>query len=309
MPGPCRCALFFGCLLLVFGGLGARGKEDGASIRIATYNLRNYLVMDRVVDGQWHPEYPKPEAEKAAVRRAILAMDADILLLQEMGPRPFLRELQEDLSRAGLDYPYALHLEAADEARHLAALSRIEPAAVHRHVDLDFKYFESRLPVKRGLLEMVFGDPEGGGLQVFVVHLKSRWSDEPRDPGSALRREREARACRNRIIERTHDRGRTRFLVAGDFNDHPGSAPLRRFKSRGALEIAQRVEARDSGGLLWTYFYEKASRYSTVDGFFAGPGLEGAIVGGRARIVDGLWLLEGSDHRPLYLDIKPPPLR
>ena len=48
-------------LLLVFLSLNVSGKE---SIRIASYNLRNYLITDRLVEGQWKVNYPKPEAEK-----------------------------------------------------------------------------------------------------------------------------------------------------------------------------------------------------------------------------------------------------
>ena len=55
-------------LLLVFLSLNVSGQE---SISIASYNLRNYLIMDRLVEGQWMKNYPKPEAEKSIIQKKI----------------------------------------------------------------------------------------------------------------------------------------------------------------------------------------------------------------------------------------------
>lgn len=58
-------------LLLVFLSLNVSGQE---SIRIASYNLRNYLIMDRLVEGQWTKNYPKPEAEKSIIQKFSLSL-------------------------------------------------------------------------------------------------------------------------------------------------------------------------------------------------------------------------------------------
>ena len=47
-------------------------------LRIATYNLNNYLVTDRFVDGRWRPSYPKPEREKAIIRQIIKDVSPDV---------------------------------------------------------------------------------------------------------------------------------------------------------------------------------------------------------------------------------------
>lgn len=277
-------------------------------LRIATYNLNNYLITDRYVDGRWRPSYPKPEREKAIIRQIIKDVSPDVLVLQEMGSIDFLHELRADMAREGIHYDYFEHMEGADQNRYLAVLSKRAPKGVHKHKDLNFKYFEGREVVKRGMLEMTFEFTCGTKFQLFAVHLKSRYTDKKEDLQSNLRRVREAEACRNRIIERTHDLGADKYLVVGDFNDHPSSATMRRFYRRGNLEIGALVPAADSRGELWTYFYEKESRYESVDGFVASSAFMPMIKSRCAKIVDSLGALTGSDHRMVYLNLIEPRL-
>jgi hypothetical protein len=220
-----------------------------------------------------------------------------------MGAAEFLDELRADLALEGLKYEYVVHLDGPDPVRHLALLSKLPPLEVVRHTDLDFKYFDRRERVKRGMLEVSFEQENGERFKLFVVHLKSKYTDDENDPDSHLRRTREAEACRNRIVERTFDLGVTRFLVAGDFNDHPVSAPMRRFYSRGDLEIGSLVPASDSRGEVWTYFYQKQAQYSLVDGFVASAEMLPLIKEGKGHIVDSSGVLKGSDHRMVYLDL------
>ncbi|MFP4492552.1 MAG: endonuclease/exonuclease/phosphatase family protein [Puniceicoccaceae bacterium] len=292
-------------LLLVFLFVLASAIPAGADdIRVATMNLLNYLVQDRWTEGRWRPDYPKPESEKAALRRAVVEIDPDVLALQEMGPAPFLKEFREDLAEDGVEYPHAIHFEANDENRHLALLSKIAPVEVRRHVEMDFPYFGERLEMKRGLLEVVFPVPasEGKTWSLFVVHLKSRWSDQPDDPNSQERRTKEAQAARNRILDRFPEGGGL-YLIAGDFNDHRDSAPLRRFLKRGDVEISRIVEAFDSRREKWTYFFKKKEIYERVDFFLASLEMS-RFVAGEGTVFDPLYVREGSDHRPVYLDLR-----
>lgn len=281
---------------------------DAASVRIATYNLRNYLIMDRYFDGQWRPEYPKPEREKSALRGVIGEISPDILVLQEIGGNGFLEELRTDLAREGTRYAFSVLMEGPDTDRHVAVLSNIEPEAIKQHSDLDFKYFEGRERVKRGLLELSFSLPDGHSFKLFAVHLKSRFTDRKDDEQSELRRTREAEACRNRIIERTLESGLDAFLIAGDFNDHPNSPTQRRFLRRGDLEIGTLVPATDSRGELWTYHYAKEARYELVDGFVASASMLARIENRQGHIADLPGALGGSDHRMVFLDISGKPV-
>ena len=275
-------------------------------LRVATYNLNNYLVMDRHVGARWRPSYPKPESEKVIIREIIKNVSPDVLVLQEMGSVDFLEELRSDMDREGVHYNYAVHMKGGDRDRHLAVLSMRAPQEVVKHTDLSFKYFESREIVKRGMLEMTFELEDGQKFQLFAVHLKSRYAENKKDGESKLRRVREAEACRNRLIERTHERGFTNYLIAGDFNDHPSSATLRRFYGRGNLELGSLVPAADSRGEVWTYHYEKEASYQSVDGFIASPEMMLRVKAGRAHIVDSTGVLSASDHRMVYLDVVEP---
>ena len=72
---------------------------------------------------------------------------------------------------------------------------------------------------------------------------------------------------------------------------------MRRFYRRGNLEIGALVPAADSRGERWTYFYEKESRYESVDGFVLSSAFMPKIKAGRAQIVDSPAALTASDHR------------
>jgi endonuclease/exonuclease/phosphatase family metal-dependent hydrolase len=270
------------------------------TLTVATYNVENYVAANRLVDGVYREGYPKPEEAKAALRAVIRSLDADVLALQEIGPRPYLEELRRDLASEGCDYPHAEWIEAADTDRHVAVLSRRAFKAVKGHADLTFAYFGKEERVKRGLLEARF-DAAGGELALFVVHLKSRFTDRADDPKSALRRAGEAVAVRDRVLAIFPEPEKARFLVVGDFNDAPASRPLRALSVRGKTAIADILAAADSRGETWTHFYRKEDSYSRVDYVLVSPGLRPAVVGGAATIFDSADTRVASDHRPVVV--------
>ncbi len=274
-------------------------------LTVATYNAENYVAADRMVEGIYRKAYPKPEAAKAALRAVIRAMNADMIALQEVGPQPYLEELRRDLKSEGCDYPHVAWMEAADTERHVAVLSRRSFTAVTRHTDLAFGYFGKEERVKRGMLEVRVA-AEGGEVALFVVHLKSRYTDRADDPESARRRAGEAEAVRDRVLRifPEPEKAGARFLIAGDFNDGPGSRPLRALSARGKTVIAEVLAAADSRGETWTHFYRKEDSYSRVDYVLASPGLKPAVTNGAAAIFDGAGVREASDHRPVVVRLE-----
>ncbi len=265
-------------------------------VTIATYNLRNYLIQDRIVDGIWRKAYPKPESEKAVVREIILQADADVLILQELGGEAFLLELREDLKASGLDYPYQALVEGLDENRKIGLLSRHLFTLVPNPGDSTFKYFDERLPVKRGWLEAEF-ELNDQPWTLFGVHLKSRYTDRPDDPESAIRRRGEARIIRDYIRKKFPPESAPFYLVAGDFNDTLASSPIRHFLTAGRTELTQALPAVDSRNERWTHYYKREDVYSRVDYLMASPKMAEHLVKGSAKILDPLNYYTGSDHR------------
>jgi endonuclease/exonuclease/phosphatase family metal-dependent hydrolase len=295
-----------GCLLCtVIVVLGLRAE----TLTIATYNVENYGPANRMTEAGYRQEYPKPEAEKRALRGVIKGLKADVLVLQEMGGQPYLDELRRDLKAEGTDYPYAVLMVGADADRHVALLSKRLLKSITPHPELAFAYLHGRERVKRGLLEVTVATV-AGDVTIFGVHLKSRYTDRPDDPMSAQRRIGEAAAVRDCVLERVTDPARSRFLILGDCNDTKDSKALQRLMRRGKIEVAGLLAATDHRGESWTHAYRKEDSYSRVDHILVSPALRTAVRSGAAHIYDGPGVKEASDHRPvavmLELTVTPP---
>jgi endonuclease/exonuclease/phosphatase family metal-dependent hydrolase len=270
---------------------------------VATYNVENYTVANRMVDGVYRQAYPKPEKERVALRQVIAAVAPDVLAVCEMGPQPFLEEFQRELKQAGLDYPHAVLLEAADADRHVAVLSKVPFKAVHRHADLPYTYFGQPERVKRGALEVVLATDQGD-VSVFVLHLKSKYTERKDDPEAALQRALEAETVRDLVLKRFPDPAAARFLICGDWNDTRGTRPARALQKRGETVIGELLPAADSRGEAWTHYFRREDLYSRIDYILVSPGLKPFVADGRARIYDGPGTTVASDHRAVWTELK-----
>lgn len=287
-------------LLCCVGLLLVRLTAWAETLTLATYNIENYGPANRRTESGFHKDYPKPEAEKAALRTVIRALGADVLVMQEMGDQPYLDELRRDLKTEGLDYPYHFLAVADDADRHLAILAKRPLKAVTTHTDLQFKYLGDKEAVKRGLVEATIATANGD-LTFFAVHLKSRFTERPDDPMSAIRRAGEATAIRDRVLKRFPKPAESRFLVLGDCNDSRASKAATFIQKRGKTEITRLLPAADSRGESWTHLYRREDSYSRVDHVFVSPALQPAVQNGAARIYDGPGVRDASDHRPVIV--------
>lgn len=269
---------------------------------LATYNVENYTVTDRLVDGVYHSAYPKPEKERRALARAIAGMAPDILAVQEMGTAAYLEEFRRDLRAAGQDFPHAVWLQAADPDRHVAVLAKIPFKRVLRHADLPTTFRGGRDRVKRGVLEVVFAT-DAGDVSVFVVHLKSKRTEQRDDPESAQQRAAEAEAVRDLVLRQFPDPAQGRFIVCGDWNDTRASRPVRAMQRRGKTEIGDLLPAVDSRGTTWTHCYRKEEIYSRIDYILVSPALRPRVPPDGAKIWDRVGTTEGSDHRAVYVNL------
>ena len=300
------------CLVVGIVRAAPDAAEVGEWLTVATYNVQNYTLADRrLADGGFRPDYPKPEAEKKALRAVIRALDADVIALQEMGGPGFLNELRRDLAGEGLVYPHGEAALAADESRGLAVLSRVPLGRVTLHRDLKARRrgAQEDPPVRRGLLEVEVPAP-GGAITVFVVHLKSRVTEDKEDPAAEDLRVAEAQAARDRVLERFPEPAAARFLILGDFNDAPGSRALKAVQARGKTDIATWLDAADARGHRWTHAYARVASYSRFDHALVSEGLRrGDAANVVARVVGEPWaeVAAASDHRPLVVRVRTRP--
>jgi endonuclease/exonuclease/phosphatase family metal-dependent hydrolase len=285
------------------GATAAVAAERSVMVRIATYNVRNYLSTNRRVDGQYKTDWPKPDAEKTALRAVIRQAHPDVLALEEMGDAKELEELRRDLAAEGVDYPYSTLVNAADPDRHVAVLSRVPFAKVQGYEDVEYKLGEGSEKVKRGLLEADFVTA-GQAWAFYVVHLKSRLNEEgdPSDPLSANRREGEAHALRDLIRKQQPLLAGALVAVVGDFNDTRDSVPLRRFLELDGKPLLHIAPAADSREQTWTFTYAHADTYERIDFVL----LSAALLPwqkGAGTVVDIPESEQASDHRLVWVDL------
>jgi endonuclease/exonuclease/phosphatase family metal-dependent hydrolase len=294
---------FLTFLILVFALLDLQGDSI---VRIASFNLHNYLSCERVVDGKWRPSYPKPEIEKKALRSIIRSVNPDILAVQEIGSYPYLLELWTDLNNTGGPYfKYASWMpnEEEEEVRHLAYFSKYEPLLVKKHNHIGFKYFDGYEKSGRGLLEGVFKKNEVQ-FTVFNLHLKSMWTERKDDPQAKIRREKEARAMRDFIRECFPPSQNPSYIIAGDFNDHKDSPPVSRFITVSNNLLTNIIPCKDSRGHKWTHFFKRQDSYSRIDYLLASPPMFSRFVPNSGWIMDDKGSAIASDHRLIYADFR-----
>jgi len=280
--------------------LGLLAFARAETLTIATYNLENYGSANRLTAAGYRADYPKPEAQKSALRDVIRGLNADVLIVQEMGGASHLEELRRDLRAEGFDYPHATIASAADADRHVAILARRPLQAVKTYTDLQFAYLGARETVKRGLLEATIATG-AGDVTVFAFHLKSRFTERTDDPLSAIRRAGEATAIRDRVLQRFPAPASGRFVLLGDCNDSRTSRALAFLQKRGKTEIATLLSGGDSRGEVWSHAYRREETYSRVDHILVSPGLLPLVRNGVASVYDGSGVRDASDHRPVYV--------
>jgi endonuclease/exonuclease/phosphatase family metal-dependent hydrolase len=305
----CRCILREG-VCLVAGSLFFCGfvpaADEPPPVTFVAWNLQNYLCTSGPQPSvrQRGGNKPKPEPEIAAVTAILAALKPDILGVCEMGSPDDLAALQERLRGAGLDLPHSEHVQAADDTRHLALLSRYPIAGREPQTRLTYLLDNTRLPVQRGFLDVTIQITPDYRLRCVGAHLKSR-RDVPEANESLMRRN-EAHLLRQHadaILTKDPD---TNLLVYGDFNDTRDEPAIRAIAgTRGADTALTPVLLADDEGERWTYYFAQSDTYSRFDYLYASRGLNPELEDKACRIYSGADWSRASDHRPLGAVILP----
>jgi endonuclease/exonuclease/phosphatase family metal-dependent hydrolase len=278
--------------------LGVPAAAVASAPTLMTWNIDNYVAETRFVDGIYRQDYPKPEAEKAALRRAVRAAAPDVLALQEMGGGPYLEEFQRDLAGEGVLYTHRAWVDGPDSKRHVAVLSRLPLLRVHEHGRLPVPGSRGERMVLRGVLELTI---EVGGRQVtvFVVHLKSRHTIDAADVFAAGQRQSEAEAVRGLILKLFPQPAASALMLVGDCNDAPNSRALKALQRVGERQFLEMLPAVDSAGDSWTYRQQRTDVYKRLDYVMVSAALRSAV--GRVEVLDSADIRQASDHRPLLV--------
>lgn len=297
-----RWAVFF-VLLGTTGTLFSTEKPE--PVTLVFYNLKNYLAMDRRIDGEIVAGAPKPEKEVAAVVTALLELEPDILAICEIGDASFLEDLKSRLKSGGLDLPHTgLVTAASGHNRNLAILSRFPIAEDNSRDDYTYSIGDAKLPFQRGVLDTKVAITPQYHLRIIGLHLKSK--REVPDADQALMRLNEARLARTHLDKIFEEEPGANVIVVGDLNDLRIEPPVKALQGTfGRDGYLASLTLADRYGFRWTYHWGFADSYARIDFALYSRGLSPEIERDQSYIHHWDDWDTASDHRPLVIRITP----
>ena len=268
-----------------------------SGLRFITYNIENWLIMDRVVDHKTVRQTPKPDSQKKAVVRILANNSPDVVGICEIGQPADLTELRDDLKSAGLDLPFSHYTGGADPVRHLALLSRFPITSTAQPAETEFRMKGQTFAINRGILDATI-QARGKSYRFIGVHLKSRREIPGADQEDM--RVNEARLVRRHLDSILKSDPDARLIVYGDFNDNRPSTSFKTITvNTGDPTYLTVIPCQDSHGETWTHYWASQDIYSRFDYVIVTRPLKPEIDFRSSRIIDEPAWAEASDHRPL----------
>ncbi len=278
--------------------------SSSEQFNFVAYNLKNYLKMDRRINGKLEKNALKPAQEIAQLVKIISKSKPAVIGISEMGDLEDLNHFKDKLAQAGLKYPHSELTFGADPVRHVGLLSQFPITERNSQTDLTYRIGKKELPFQRGILDVTIQPSKDYQLRLLGIHLKSKREVEEAD--QSLMRRNEAELLRQHIDTILKQKPETNLLVFGDFNETRNELPIKvirgRYNTPGSLTD---IQLSDDRGDRWTYYWRYADQYSRFDFVFASKGLVDEINTANSYIAsDPNWFL-ASDHRALVLSIVP----
>lgn len=287
------------------GGGGRLGYDAGASdaalgdgpdavtpLRVATWNVHD--LFDSIDDPEMDMVLSPSEAtaKLAAVGRVVRAIDADVVVLEEVEKIEVLDALATG-PLAGMGYEQRGLFEGNDpRGIDVAYLSRVPIDFARTHAGDRFASADGTMTYafSRDVLEIA-PHPPSGRVLVLGAHLRSQLGGADGD----AHRLAEALQIR-RIVDDRIAAGAARIMVVGDLNDVPGSPSLDALVGDGVLvDLTDRVPLADR----WTYVYSGEQR--VYDHALANMTVADATTG--VTILHGPEVDSTSDHQPVIVDL------
>lgn len=298
--------------MLLFLWHEASGQEKGqtlpaGSVTFCSYNLRNWLAMDRFDGEKTIPGASKPEEEKEAVVAIINAIHPDILGVCEIGGERDLKDLQQRLKAKGLDLPNATSAHGGDPSRKLGLLTRFPIVERNHQTDLTYQIGSLTLPFQRGILNATVKVTDDFSFICLGTHLKSMRPIPEAD--QALMRRNEAHLVRRHIDAILAGDPGARIILYGDFNEHRNEPAIDEIiGSREGETFMTDVKLWDRNGEVWTHFWDAADSYARLDYFFVSRALRNHVDFKKSFVYSKREYYKASDHRPIVLNISLKPL-
>ncbi len=279
----------------------AKGKDtpapSGEGVRFITYNVRNWLTMDRRKDGKVIKGIPKPEAEKKAVIDLLVRHRPDIVGLCEVGNAADLAEIRERLKTKGLNLPHSHYTGGSDPTRHLGLLSRFPITSTAKPAETEFRLDGQTFAINRGILDATI-EARGKSYRFLGLHLKSKRDTESGDQ-EAIRLH-EARLLRRHVDSILKADPGVRLVVYGDMNDTRSSPAIRSILGkRGDGNSLTVVTAQDSRNTAWTHHWALHDLYSRVDYVMVSRPVRKDVDEAACKVIDDEGWEKASDHRPV----------
>lgn len=276
--------------------------KAGPPVRFLMYNVQNYFVPGDKSRSRYVTR-AKSVKSRNAVAEVIASASPEIVGLIEIGGEKALADLQERLSKLGLEYPYSYVLERRGEDRALAILS-VHPIVQNNSVaDMSLQGQRNR-KMLRGILDVTIELKDGRRFCIVGAHLKSRVATDAE--AAEHLRSREACTLAVYLNEKMKRNPALPVLVYGDWNDGPSDFSLSvLIRGIGKDSALTRLQPQDTRGHGWTIYYEEGKEYFSFDQIFVNNELRRRR-GRRSKcgIVDCPATSVGSDHRAVWCELR-----
>lgn len=305
-----------------------------AKLRVATFNVENLFArwkfdedIDPVTANErgWIVEEMAfeelGEDSKAITGKAIKALNADVIAVQEAEGVDTLKKFRTKFLDGLSAYPYVAGIDGNDlRLIDVAVLSKRPITRVRSHQHLRDTNGSGKELFSRDCLE-VDVDVDGTTVTLFVNHLKAMIDtrEETRE-----KRERQAAGVREIVEDRFGgDAGSERFIVLGDLNDYletddQGKSGIKTLVEWDQVEnVITRREPEDR----WTHYWNGGNDYKQLDYLLLSKSLAEATDGEPEIMRKGLpkratkytgerfdgvgeHKPKASDHCPVVMDVE-----
>lgn len=285
------------------GGTGTGGAEVPQPLKVLNWNLHNFFDMQ---DDPANPddfalsqfEYDQKMAKAGAVLKE---MSPDIVILPEVENKAILDELNKE--QLGGAYTTAITETNDFRGLDIGVLSKLPIDEVVSHKDDTFKRLDlvggPQYKYSRDAVE-VHVTYNGRAIVVLGVHYRSKGDGSPEtdDKDKRMAEAQHTRTIADALVEASP---KLAVLIAGDFNDLPGSPPVNWTlqgdpKNNPKIPFSAATDAVVEAD-RYTYVYNGVQEL--IDHQMANPLLAPMLDGASVVIRRGADVEDVSDHYPL----------